>query len=150
MNERLISSVNGTRPSHIEMYLGLEVERTGLRGCFLIGELEGTRGCSYFDCFGDIGCDGNFSESNCRLVYKIVEKVEHWNKARLPGGSINNRQAKSRLGKLVVGEGLVVLTTLNSLGIPSEQNRTVDCMLLKPMAKRNLVPLSRSISWSSI
>ncbi|GFW39865.1 uncharacterized protein TNCV_4358601 [Trichonephila clavipes] len=31
-------------PSHIEMHLGLEVERPGLKGSFLIGGLEGARG----------------------------------------------------------------------------------------------------------
>ncbi|GFX21913.1 hypothetical protein TNCV_2311901 [Trichonephila clavipes] len=39
------------------IYLGLEVERPGLRGSFLISGLEGARGCGYGDCFGDIGCD---------------------------------------------------------------------------------------------
>ncbi|GFU38987.1 hypothetical protein TNCV_2144341 [Trichonephila clavipes] len=49
-------------PSHIEMYLGLKVEKSGLRGSFLIGELEEKRGCEYGDCLGDIRCDRNFSE----------------------------------------------------------------------------------------
>ncbi|GFW18983.1 hypothetical protein TNCV_164982 [Trichonephila clavipes] len=49
-------------PSHIEMYLSLEVERPGLRGSFQIGGLEGATKCSCGDCFGDIRCDGNFSE----------------------------------------------------------------------------------------
>ncbi|GFV80095.1 hypothetical protein TNCV_1476581 [Trichonephila clavipes] len=53
---------NGTRnvpPSHIEMHLGIEVKKPGLRGSFLISGLEGAKGCGYDDCFGDIQCDGN-------------------------------------------------------------------------------------------
>ncbi|GFU89247.1 uncharacterized protein TNCV_2549681 [Trichonephila clavipes] len=42
------------------MYLGLEVEKPGLRGSFLIGGLEGARVCGY--CFGDFRYDGNFSK----------------------------------------------------------------------------------------
>ncbi|GFW33144.1 hypothetical protein TNCV_2110721 [Trichonephila clavipes] len=41
--ESLTSLGNGTRnvpPSHIEMYLGLEVERPGWRGSFLISGLK--------------------------------------------------------------------------------------------------------------
>ncbi|GFW09143.1 putative LOC100569746 [Trichonephila clavipes] len=44
------------------MYLDLELERPGLRGSFLIGELEEARVCGYGDCFEDIRCDGNFPE----------------------------------------------------------------------------------------
>ncbi|GFW28972.1 hypothetical protein TNCV_202951 [Trichonephila clavipes] len=65
LEDRLTSLGNGRRsisPSHIEMYLGVEVERPGLRGSFLIGRLEGARGCGYGDCFRDIQYDGNFSE----------------------------------------------------------------------------------------
>ncbi|GFX71564.1 hypothetical protein TNCV_2695521 [Trichonephila clavipes] len=64
-DERLTSLGNGTQsvpPSHIEMYFGFEAKRPRLRGSFLIGVMEGTRGCGYGDCFGDIQCDGNFSE----------------------------------------------------------------------------------------
>ncbi|GFW26161.1 hypothetical protein TNCV_3396571 [Trichonephila clavipes] len=41
--ESLTSLGNGMRsapPSHIEMYLGIEVERPGLRGSFLISGLK--------------------------------------------------------------------------------------------------------------
>ncbi|GFX00529.1 hypothetical protein TNCV_2235361 [Trichonephila clavipes] len=58
-NERLASLGNGTHsvpPSHIEMYLGLESERPGLRASFLICGLEGARGSGYGDCFGDLRC----------------------------------------------------------------------------------------------
>ncbi|GFW37225.1 hypothetical protein TNCV_5021231 [Trichonephila clavipes] len=46
----VISLGNGTRSvplSYIEMYLSLGVERPGLRGSFLIGGLEGAKGCGY-------------------------------------------------------------------------------------------------------
>ncbi|GFS49306.1 hypothetical protein TNCV_2411031 [Trichonephila clavipes] len=64
-------------PSHIEKYLGLEVERPGVRGSYLISGLEGARGCGYDDCCGDIRCDGNFfrvSGRETRLL--LVEKNE--------------------------------------------------------------------------
>ncbi|GFV11754.1 hypothetical protein TNCV_977431 [Trichonephila clavipes] len=63
--ENLTSLGSGTRsvpPSHIEMYLDIEGKRPGLRESFLIGRSEGVMGCNYGDCFGDIRCDGNFSE----------------------------------------------------------------------------------------
>ncbi|GFV12478.1 uncharacterized protein TNCV_1792571 [Trichonephila clavipes] len=73
--ERLTSLGNGTQsvpPSHIEVYLSLEVERPGLRESFLIGGLEGVNG-GYSVCFGDILCDGNFSDQlfpNFYVKYK--------------------------------------------------------------------------------
>ncbi|GFV36134.1 hypothetical protein TNCV_2111511 [Trichonephila clavipes] len=54
------------------MYLGLEEERPGLRGSFLIGELEGAGGCSYCDCFGDIRWNGNFSTDERLVRYWIT------------------------------------------------------------------------------
>ncbi|GFV65337.1 RNase H domain-containing protein [Trichonephila clavipes] len=81
------------------MYLGLEVERPGLGGSFLIGGLEGARRCSYGDCFGDIRCDGNLSElpriysgiiiftdsrstlqdiqnGKCQISHKIIQSID--------------------------------------------------------------------------
>ncbi|GFX75953.1 hypothetical protein TNCV_2239241 [Trichonephila clavipes] len=58
-------------PPHIEMYLGLEVERPGLRGSFLIGGLEGESGCGYGDCFEDI-------------QYKFDDDIQKVTPARAP------------------------------------------------------------------
>ncbi|GFV97175.1 hypothetical protein TNCV_3527601 [Trichonephila clavipes] len=40
------------------------LERPGLRKSFLIGGLEGAKGCVYGDFFGDIRCDGNFCRNS--------------------------------------------------------------------------------------
>ncbi|GFV45840.1 hypothetical protein TNCV_2322001 [Trichonephila clavipes] len=78
-SESFTSLGNGMRnvpPSHIEMHLGLEVERPGLRGSFLIGGLEGARGCGYSDFFGDIRCDGKifFRVNGQEIRLLLVEK----------------------------------------------------------------------------
>ncbi|GFV20404.1 hypothetical protein TNCV_4141651 [Trichonephila clavipes] len=62
VNVKLGNATRSVPPSRIEMYLGFEVERHGLRGIFLIGGLESARGCGYDGCFGDIRYDENVSE----------------------------------------------------------------------------------------
>ncbi|GFW18296.1 hypothetical protein TNCV_4008351 [Trichonephila clavipes] len=82
--ELLTSLGNGTQgvpPYHIKMYLGLEEEMPGLRRSFLIGGLEGARGCGNGDSFEDIRCDGNFSDYQKRkgaLGSLVVKVTDSW------------------------------------------------------------------------
>ncbi|GFY17794.1 hypothetical protein TNCV_1075291 [Trichonephila clavipes] len=85
-NKRLTSLGNGTRSvhsSHIESICGLVMEWPVLRGSFQVGGLEGTKGCAYSNCFGDIRCGRNFSkQADERLVCywskRISEVTLYW------------------------------------------------------------------------
>ncbi|GFV71493.1 hypothetical protein TNCV_4562451 [Trichonephila clavipes] len=72
---RLTSLGNGTQsfpPSFIEMYLGLEVQRPGLRRSFLIGGLEGVRGLK------EGGVNGGGKKSDVHPLGSTSLEVSAW------------------------------------------------------------------------